>query len=190
MRVNTRVVKLCRIAALSFVMALLLRPSAGSQAASEHALPTNPPTSPDVMTPAARRKPAPDFKLVDSNGKQFQLAAYKGKVVLLNFWATWCGGCKYEMPWYVEFDKKYRAQGLEVVGVSMDEDMKTAKAYLTQKGISYPSVLGSDALGKQFDLGEMPLTLLIDKQGRVAIRHSGVIDKNDFEMHIQRLLHS
>ena len=177
------------VVALLCILALGSFGSAGSQP-QEHALPINPKTSLDVMTVAAQRKAAPDFTLIDSNGKPLALSGLKGKVVLLNFWATWCGGCKYEMPWYAEFHDKYAKQGLTVVGVSMDEDMQTAQAYLKQKSVPYSTVLGSDALGKRFDLGPMPLTLLIDQQGRVAIRHSGVVDKNDFEMHIQQLLRS
>src|ERR1700741_756615 len=76
----------------------------------------------DKLAPAAQRQAAPDFPLADANEKPITLSAYKGNVVLLDFWATWCGGCKQEIPWYVEFDEKYKRQGLAVIGVSMDED--------------------------------------------------------------------
>ncbi len=177
-----------RVLALALIVFLALYRSGVSQ--TEHPLPVNPPTSPDVITPATDRKPAPEFVMSDSNGNTFDLSKTRGKVVIVNFWATWCGGCKYEMPWFVEFHKKYRAQGLDVIGVSMDDSMEKAKIYLVAQQISYPTVLGNDALGDKFHLGPMPLTILIDRTGKVAVMHSGVIDKNNFEMHIQQLLRS
>ncbi len=168
------------------------------QAAGAPALLSSPAEAPDVLTPAASRKPAPNFTLIDEQGKAITLSSYKGKVVLLDFWATWCGGCKREIPWYIEFDKKYRQQGLAVIGVSMDEDgWKTVKPFLAKKiddetggmiAMQYPIVIGSDALAKRFGLTSMPLTLLIDKEGRIAVSHSGVVDRADFEHHIQMLL--
>ena len=146
-------------------------------------------TTPDQLIPAAQRKPAADFTLPDNYGRPLTLSAYKGKVVLLDFWATWCGGCKLELPWYIQFDRQYRDHGLAVVGVSMDDDgMKVVKPFLARKHILYPVVIGSETLGKSFGLGQMPLTLLIDRQGRIALAHPGVVDRTDFERHIQQLL--
>jgi len=136
-----------------------------------------------------QRKPAPDFSLKDANGRTVTLSAYKGKVVLLDFWATWCGGCKVEIPWYVEFDKKYRDSGLFVVGVSMDDQgMKIVKPFLAQKNIEYTVVIGNEALAKKYNLESMPLTLLIDRKGRIAVSHAGVVNKDDFESYIKTLL--
>jgi peroxiredoxin len=155
-------------------------------------------SAPDKLLPEASRKTAPGFSLADANGKPIDLSDYRGKVVLLDFWATWCGGCKLEIPWYMEFDKKYRQQGLAVIGVSMDEDGWTAvKPFLARKtdpetggntAMKYAVVIGSDQLAKEYNLTSMPMTLLIDRQGKIALSHTGVVNKSDFEGHILQLL--
>ena len=158
-------------------------------AQDEEHLPTDVKGTPDVLTPIGGRKIAPDFTLTDAQGKPITLSAYKGKVVLLDFWATWCGGCKVEIPWYVEFDTRYRDKGLVVIGVSLDEEgMKIVKPFLEKRHIDYPVVIGSDALGQQFGLQSMPLTLLIDRNGKIAVSHTGIVDKDNFESHIRELL--
>src|SRR5208283_1487966 len=92
------------------------------------------------------RKPAPDFALTDATGAPLQLSAFKGKVVVLDFWATWCHGCKTEIPWYMEFQKKYKSQSLVVIGVSMDEDgWKSVRPYLAKHPINYPITIGNPA---------------------------------------------
>jgi peroxiredoxin len=138
---------------------------------------------------ATDREPAPDFILPGSNGAAVQLSRYRGKVVLLDFWATWCHGCKTEIPWYMEFSEKYKKSGLAVIGVSMDDDgWKIVKPFLKQKKMKYPVVIGNDALAKRYGLTEMPLTLLIDRRGRVAFSHTGVVDKDAFEAELRSLL--
>ncbi|MBV9679065.1 MAG: TlpA family protein disulfide reductase [Acidobacteriaceae bacterium] len=142
-----------------------------------------------VLGSEAQRKPAPDFTLTDGEGQMVTLSAYKGDVVLLDFWATWCGGCKTEIPWYMEFNKKYRSRGLAVIGVAMDDEgMKVVDPFVKQKGIDYTIVIGNDALAKKYNLTAMPLTLLIDRSGRIAVSHAGVVNRVDFENAIQQLL--
>lgn len=143
----------------------------------------------ETLTPEAQRKPAPNFTLIDEKGRAITLSAYQGRVVLLDFWATWCGGCKTEIPWYMEFDRKYRDQGLSVIGVAMDEEgMKAVMPFVKQKGIDYTIVIGDEPLAKRYHLTAMPLTLLIDRQGRIAVSHAGVVNRDDFEHTIQQLL--
>jgi peroxiredoxin len=138
---------------------------------------------------AADRAPAPDFTLPGANGAAVQLSRYQGKVVLLDFWATWCHGCKTEIPWYMEFSEKYKKNGLVVVGVSMDDEgWKIVKPFLKEKKMKYPIVIGNDDLAKRYGLTEMPLTLLIDRQGKIALSHSGVVDKDAFEGELRTLL--
>jgi len=136
-------------------------------------------------------KKAPDFRRADATGHMVQLSKYRGKVVLLDFWATWCTGCKQEMPWYVEFADKYKKNGLAVVGVAMDDEgWKTVKPFLAEKmKLNYPVVVGDVAMAKQFGgLKSLPVTLLIDHKGRIAYAHVGVVEKTTFEEEIQELL--
>jgi peroxiredoxin len=143
------------------------------------------------ITPAGSRNGAPDFSLTDAKGARVRLSDYKGKVVLLDFWATWCTGCKVEIPWYVEFQQKYKSQGLASIGVAMDEEGWTlVKPYLAQHPISYPVVIGDlNLLQKNFGLApSLPVTLLIDRNGRIAETHVGVVEKDTFENEIRQLL--
>lgn len=152
---------------------------------------------PQLLADAARRS-APGFSLTDADGKPITLSGYRGKVVLLDFWATWCGGCKQEIPWYIEFDKKYRSQGLSAIGVSMDDDgWKVVRPFLAKKidaetggniAMTYPVVIGNQQLATMYHLTSMPMTLLIDRQGRIALSYTGVVNKDEFEHDIQQLL--
>jgi len=144
--------------------------------------------APSNLTPVAQRKAAPDFALRDSNGTTVKLSDLKGKVVLLDFWATWCGGCKTEIPWYMEFQDNYRDDGLSAIGVSMDDGWNVVKPYLAEHKINYPIVVADDEMGKLYKVEQMPVTLLIDRDGRVADWHVGMVDKAVFESEIRTLL--
>jgi len=142
------------------------------------------------LTPATARKNASDFSLEDSTGALVKLTGFKGRVVLLDFWATWCTGCKQEIPWYMEFQDKYRKDGLSAIGVSLDEDgWKSVRPYLQEHKINYPIVIGKwEIMGERFGFNSMPATLLIDRNGRIADLHVGMVDKDAFEHEIQTLL--
>jgi thiol-disulfide isomerase/thioredoxin len=117
------------------------------------------------------------------------LSQYKGKVVLLNFWATWCHGCKQEIPWYMEFADKYKDRGFVVIGVSMDEDgWKSVKPFLQEKKMNYPVIIGNQELMNQYGGDSMPVSVLIDREGKIADLHSGVVNKGGWEREIQQLL--
>jgi thiol-disulfide isomerase/thioredoxin len=124
-----------------------------------------------------------------ASSESFNLSKYKGKVVLLNFWATWCHGCKLEIPWFMEFQKKYKYSGLAVIGVAMDEDgWKSVKPYIKEKKINYRVVIGNEDLAKQYGVAAMPVTLLIDRQGKIGGSHAGVVDRAGFESEIRALI--
>ena len=133
---------------------------------------------------------APDFTLAESTGSPVKLSAYKGRVVLLDFWATWCEGCKVEIPWFVEFQNRYRKDGLRAIGVSMDDDgWKSVKPYVEQHKLNYPVVIADQDLAKRYGgLPFLPMTLLIDRDGKIAEAHPGVVDKHAFENTIKALL--
>ena len=135
------------------------------------------------------RKAAPNFTLTDSKGTSVRLSDYQGRVVVLDFWATWCHGCKIEIPWYMEFQNKYKDKGLSVIGVAMDEDgWKSVRPFLKKKRMNYAVVVGNEALAKLYAVDALPVTLLIDRDGKIADAHAGMVDKDAFESEIRVLL--
>lgn len=142
------------------------------------------------LEPANHRPPAPAFTLTDSTGKTATLSDYRGKVVLLDFWATWCGGCKQEIPSFVEFSKSYSSKGLAVVGVSLDDDgWKVLKPFLADHAIPYRIVLGNAEISKHYAIEGMPDTFLIDQQGRIAASYrAGIVNVSDMDRNIKSLL--
>ena len=136
------------------------------------------------------RKLAPDFSLEDANGAAVKLSEYRGKVVLLNFWATWCGPCALEIPWFEEFEQQYKSQGFEVLGVSMDEDgWKAIRPYIAAHKINYRVVLGNDSVSQLYGgVDSLPTSFILDRNGRVAYVHVGLAGKNEYLNEIQGLL--
>jgi cytochrome c biogenesis protein CcmG/thiol:disulfide interchange protein DsbE len=143
-----------------------------------------------IVQPASERKAAPQFSLKDSTGKTINLTDYRGKVLLLDFWATWCTGCKMEIPWFSEFEKAYGARGFAVVGVSMDESgWSVVKPFLAKNHLPYPILLGDGPTARRFGIRALPDTFLIDRQARVAAAYrASLVDKNDVEANIKALL--
>src|SRR3984885_9863208 len=132
-----------------------------------------------------------NFTFKDLEGKSVNLSAYKGKVILLDFWATWCPPCRKEIPGFIELYSTYKSRGLVVVGVSMDEDTPDVKSFATQMKMNYPILLG---FGRDDDLkpafGELPLptSFVIGRDGRIYARHDGLTAKEQGEREIAALL--
>jgi peroxiredoxin len=145
---------------------------------------------PAEPSPAAnKRKVAPSFSLNDSEGKTIKLADFQGKVVLLDFWATWCHGCMTEIPWFMEFHDKYKADGLAVIGVSVDDDgWKSVKPFLAERKFNYTIVVGNQELEKLYSVEAPPVAVLIDREGKIVETHAGVVEKDSFEKEIKELL--
>jgi thiol-disulfide isomerase/thioredoxin len=135
-------------------------------------------------------KPAPDFTLESLEGKNIQLSGYKGQAVLLNFWATWCGPCKIEMPWFVDLQKEYGPQGLQIVGVAMDDSSKEDIAkFVKEMGVNYPILLGKEAVGEQYGgVNVLPTTFFIDRDGKIVAREFGLQSRSLFVDNIKKAL--
>jgi peroxiredoxin len=132
---------------------------------------------------------APDFTLTDQGGKSVRLSEKRGKIVLVNFWATWCGGCQVEIPWFREIYSKNKNAGLDAIGVSLDSDGWTSvRPYLKEKPIPYTIVIGNDGMAKEFHVSAMPVTVLIDREGKIAAVHSGIVAKATYQAEIASLL--
>ena len=142
------------------------------------------------VKPDKDRKPAPEFSLKDADGKVVHIADYKGKVVLLDFWATWCGPCKIEIPWFIEMQRKNKDRGFEVLGVAMDDEgWEVVKPFTEKMGMNYRIVIGSDAMATLYGGVEaLPTTFLIDREGRIAIVHVGLTSKKDIQDGVEELL--
>jgi cytochrome c biogenesis protein CcmG, thiol:disulfide interchange protein DsbE len=137
-------------------------------------------------------KAAPlNYTLKDMNGKEAHLADYKGKVIMLNFWATWCGPCQYEIPMFIKLQDKYRDQGLVFLGVSVDDEAPQLQAYAKEKKMNYPVLVGVDHDDLQEAYGPMvgiPTTILIGRDGSICTKYMGAQSLERFERDIKALL--
>jgi peroxiredoxin len=147
-------------------------------------------TARKVYARAEDRMPAPDFTLDDASGVPVKLSEFRGKVVLLNFWATWCLPCRTETPWFVEFHETYKDRGLAVLGVSLDDDgWKAVRPYIDKMKIDYPVMVASGDIASRYGgLSSLPVTLIIDKVGRIAVTHVGLYTKTEYEAAIDGML--
>jgi len=147
-------------------------------------------SQPSALIPVEDRKPAPDFVLTDASGKTATLKQYTDKIVVLDFWATWCTGCKKEIPWFSEYQKQYGAKGFSVVGVSMDEGgWKVLKPFLAETGVPYRMLLGDEATAAKYEIRSLPDTFLIDRHGKIAAMYRArLVDKNELEASIKAVL--
>lgn len=130
---------------------------------------------------------APDFVLKDARGADLRLSSYRGKVVLLNFWATWCHGCTTEVPWLTQFQRQYQNQGFTVIGVSMDDNWEPVKTFLAKESVNYPVVVGNQRMAQPYGLDAMPMTFLIGRDGKIAATSVGMIDRTACEHQIAEL---
>ena len=148
------------------------------------------PSASSALIPAHERKAAPNFTLEDSSGKTAKLGNYAGRVLVLDFWATWCTGCKQEIPWFSEYQKTYGPRGLSIVGVAMDDGgWKVVKPYLSAHQIPYRMLVGDDATAKQYGIQNLPDTFVIDRHGRIAAAYRArLVDRDELEASIKKLL--
>ncbi len=139
---------------------------------------------------AARGQTAPDFELISLDGKKIHLSDFRGKAVLLNFWATWCEPCKIEMPWFVQLESQYGPEGLQVVGVAMDDSGEGEIAqFAKDMGVNYPVLLGKESVGDAYGgIIHLPTTFYIDRSGKIVQRVEGLDSRHDIEKGIQQAL--
>jgi peroxiredoxin len=167
---------------------VLVPDKAGSAATSDS-------QSPEAEALQMRGKKAPGFSLVDLDGKKVSLSDYKGKSVLVNFWATWCGPCKVEMPWFEEFNKQYAAQGLVILGLADDVDAgKDAIGKVVHKtGVTYPILLTDGNVQKAYapqGMDYLPMSFYIDRNGVIVEETAGLGGKDEIEAHIKKTIAS
>jgi peroxiredoxin len=147
--------------------------------------------SPDAQgLPDLRGKQAPAFMLKTVDGKTVSLSDYKGKAVLVNFWATWCGPCKLEMPWLIDLQKKYAAQGFTVLGISEDDGSpKNVGDFAAKMGVDYPVLMANDSVSKAYGgIDYLPTSYYIGRDGKVVLEVGGIVSQNEIDANIQKIL--
>lgn len=132
---------------------------------------------------------APAFSLTDITGNPLKLSDYQGKVVVLDFWATWCGPCRIEIPSFIELQKRYASQGFAMIGISMDDSPEPVVDFYKEFQMNYPVAVGNDRLGELYGGMEgLPTTFVIGRDGRIYAKHVGAYDPSVFEAEIKELL--
>jgi thiol-disulfide isomerase/thioredoxin len=143
-----------------------------------------------VTSATAQQQKAANFSLKSADGKLYELKQYKGKVVVVNFWATWCGPCRKEIPDFIEAYKKYKNKGLVIIGISVDQDGWTkVTPYVEESKINYPVVLGTEQVVENYGgINAIPTTFIVDKNGYIADQHTGVMSLKELETKLQPML--
>ena len=133
---------------------------------------------------------APDFELPALDGKDLKLSDLRGKAVLLNFWATYCGPCKIEMPWFVELQKEYGPQGFQIVGVAMDDaSTEDIAKFAKEMGVNYPILIGKESVGQSYGgVSVLPTTFFLDRDGKLIAREFGLQSRSVFVDHIKKAM--
>lgn len=140
------------------------------------------------VAPASERKTTADFTLPDIDGKRWGLAEQRGRVVLVNYWATWCPPCREETPGLVRLANEYRGRGVVVGGISLDEDLAAVREFVAEYHISYPILLPSNTANLATTIESIPVSLLYDRQGRLAKRYDGAVSEATFKRDVEQLL--
>jgi cytochrome c biogenesis protein CcmG/thiol:disulfide interchange protein DsbE len=137
-----------------------------------------------------KNRMAPDFTLHDVSGNAVKLSDLRGKVVLLNFWATWCPPCKIEIPWFIEFQQTYGERDFAVLGVSLDEDgWKSVEPFVKASKVNYRVMVDNgDVAALYGGVTSLPATFVVDRSGRIAAAHTGLVSKSDYRTEIEMLL--
>ncbi len=155
--------------------------------------------APQFLSPL-QGKLAPNFTLEDLNGKKLSLSSYKGKALMLNFWATWCAPCKIETPWLVELHNQYAPQGFEILGISMDDidrgnpqqlngEKKEIARFVQQMHMPYPVLIDGDSISKPYGgLDDLPSSFFVDRNGNVVAYQMGLTSKDEIEANIKKAL--
>ena len=146
---------------------------------------------PMVACPSDAKPANLDFTMKDVNNRNVKLSSFKGKVIMLDFWATWCEPCKVEIPWFNEFQQKYGPSGLQIIGISVDDSAEQLKPFIEKLKMNYIVLqgLGRDDVQDAFGpLVGVPITVMIDRQGRICGKHAGLTSKSIFEREIKALL--
>lgn len=145
----------------------------------------------DTVTSPLLNQPAPAFALRDLAGHHVSLAGYRGKAVLINFWATWCAPCRVEMPWFIALQQRYSAQGFTIVGIDSDypEDLPKVPSFAKKIGLNYPVLYGDQQTQTNYGCCDyLPMSYYIDRAGTVRVATVGLGDRNTIESYIRRLV--
>jgi len=184
---------------LLFALGVMMLFSGSAALRSAHEQDAQPGSQPQNNNPSSSRQrdpavgsQAPDFtlKVARGKGKMVQLSSLKGKAVLVNFWATYCGPCKIEMPWLVELQTKYGPEGLQIIGVSMDdEDEKAVDAFARKMGVNYPVLMGTEHVADLYGgIDGLPMSFFVDREGKIVDRVLGLEDESLIEASIKKSL--